>query len=331
MMKVYGAQICVDCRNYKALQEKRGFEAEYIEITKDTGKLKEFLHMRDTDPVFDPAKEHGGIGIPFFVHEDGRKTFDVNEALSWIGQEPVSEEEKEWLKKYDALKDRLVCKVDLDAYFTEKNIGNVNVDQMAIGNVHFPTGKILACDPLVELGDARPYIQTVPAGTYPVTVCVVPSEAYGDRYAAVKVTICDTKPVRYVMGMTGNENLDEEIGDDEFFGFFVDAGMGCIGDLKTQEAFREYWAKREVEEEGIDPYNDLFSDLLEESFNTNPKYQREGGDWVNWTVPGTDCNLPVFTSGWGDGVYPVYFGYDAEGKVCAVYIHFIHIENEYEA
>ena len=92
-MKVYGAEICIDCRNYKAIQKKRGFEAEFIEITKDTGKLKEFLELRDHDPVFEPVREHGGIGIPLFVNEDGRKTFDINEAFSWIGQPTVLEEE----------------------------------------------------------------------------------------------------------------------------------------------------------------------------------------------------------------------------------------------
>lgn len=93
MMKVYGAQICIDCRNYKAIQEKRGFEAEYIEITEDTGKLKEFLRMRDNEQIFASVREHSGIGIPLFVHEDGRMTFDINEAFSWIGQEPVREDE----------------------------------------------------------------------------------------------------------------------------------------------------------------------------------------------------------------------------------------------
>ena len=63
-MKVYGAQICADCRNYKAIQKSRGFEAEYVDITEDTGKLKEFLQIRDHDPVLAPVKERGGIGIP---------------------------------------------------------------------------------------------------------------------------------------------------------------------------------------------------------------------------------------------------------------------------
>ena len=34
-------------------------------------------------------------------------------------------------------------------------------------------------------------------------------------------------------------------------------------------------------------------------------------------------------SGWGDGYYPVYFGYDAKGEVCAVYVRFIDIEASY--
>lgn len=235
---------------------------------------------------------------------------------------------KEWLEKYEAVKQALVCKNDLDAYFTEKKIGNAQVDTLDIGTVHFPTGTILACDPLVELGEALPFIQTVPAGTYPVTICVVPSETYGDRYACVKVAISNNKPVRYEMGMVGAENLDEELQEDEFFGFFVDAGMGCIADLKAQEAFKAYWEQREMEDESIDPYNDLFCDLLEENFQAHPQYQRDGGDWLNWTVPGTDCNIPIFASGWGDGVYPCYFGYDAEGNVCGVYIRFIDIERE---
>ena len=93
---------------------------------------------------------------------------------------------------------------------------------------------------------------------------------------------------------------------------------------------RTYWAKRLEEDPDIDPYNDLFCDLLEENAKAYPKYQGDYGDWLNWTVPDTDCNLPIFASGWGDGYYPVYFGYDAKGEVCAVYVRFIDIEASYK-
>lgn len=92
-MKVYGTEICIDCRNYKAIQKKWGFEAEYVEITQDTGKLKEFLKIRDHDALYASLRENGGIGVPLFVNEDGRKTFDIDEAFSWIGEPPVKDEE----------------------------------------------------------------------------------------------------------------------------------------------------------------------------------------------------------------------------------------------
>ena len=92
-MKVYGSDICIDCRNYKAVQKSRGFEAEYIDITENTQNLREFLHFRDNEAVFEPVRQGGSIGIPLFVREDGAKTFDIDEALSWLGQPPVKEEE----------------------------------------------------------------------------------------------------------------------------------------------------------------------------------------------------------------------------------------------
>ena len=92
-MKVYGSDICIDCRNYKAIQKNRGFAAEYIDITENTQNLREFLHFRDNEPIFEQVRYRGGIGIPLFVREDGLKTFDINEAFSWLGQPPVKEEE----------------------------------------------------------------------------------------------------------------------------------------------------------------------------------------------------------------------------------------------
>ena len=161
-------------------------------------------------------------------------------------QEETDMPTTEWLNKYEAIKDKLTCKDDLEAHFTEKVIGNMAVDVLDIGTVHFPTGQIFACDPLVELEDTLPFLQTIPAGTYPVKICVVPSEQYGDRYACVKVEVSQEKPVRYELGMVGNEDLDEELGEDEYFGFGVDVGMGCVADIQTQATFKAYWAPSDL-------------------------------------------------------------------------------------
>ncbi len=258
------------------------------------------------------------------------KTYALDRCRLKAEMEESTMADKEWLKKYEEKKELLRCKINLESYFTEKQIGKADIDTLEIGTVTFPTGTILACDPLIELEDALPYMQNVPSGTYPVTICVLLSEDFGNRYACVKVAITDNKPVYYDLGVVGNEDLGEELEEGEYFGFIVDAGMGSILDVKTQAAFKTYWEQRCSKEEDIDPYNDLFCELLEENSEENPKYQREGGDWINWTVPETEFNIPVFASGWGDGIYPTYFGYDSEGKVCGIYILFIDIEKEKE-
>ena len=92
MLKVYGADICGDCRDFKEIRQQRGFEVDYVDITASVMNLKEFLKLRDSEAAFDAAKERGGIGIPAFVREDGQCTLDLNTALAWIGQPPVEEE-----------------------------------------------------------------------------------------------------------------------------------------------------------------------------------------------------------------------------------------------
>ena len=42
-------------------------------------------------------------------------------------QEETTMPTTEWLNKYESIKDKLTCKIDLDAYFTEKVIGNTGM------------------------------------------------------------------------------------------------------------------------------------------------------------------------------------------------------------
>ena len=91
-MKVYGSDICGDCREFKAIMAERGFEVEYVDITESVMNLRDFLALRDHEAVFAPVRERGSIGIPAFVKEDGEVTLDLNTALAWIGQDPVEDD-----------------------------------------------------------------------------------------------------------------------------------------------------------------------------------------------------------------------------------------------
>ncbi len=97
--------------------------------------------------------------------------------------------DKEWFDKYENVKESLDCKVDLDFYFYEKQIGGISVDILEIGSVNFPTGNVVVCDTLVELEECPAFIPKVPIGTYPVKICIALNEEYGNRYACVKVAV----------------------------------------------------------------------------------------------------------------------------------------------
>ena len=134
--------------------------------------------------------------------------------------------------------------------------------------------------------------------------------------------------MKFYEALVGTENIGE-LGEDEYFGFNVDAGLGCICDEAVRDAFCDFcevWGEETV---GHNLYNQYFQALFEESYAACPEYQREGGDWINWQPPGTEYHLPIFASGFGDGTYPVYWGVDEAGGVCQLVVQFIDIQLAY--
>ncbi|MBQ2655385.1 MAG: glutaredoxin [Erysipelotrichaceae bacterium] len=92
MLKVYGSEMCPDCRDCEFNFELYHIEYEYIDINKSLRDLKIFLHYRDNDPVFDAAKQGGSIGIPAIVKEDGTITQDWAGVVKEYGNEPIYKE-----------------------------------------------------------------------------------------------------------------------------------------------------------------------------------------------------------------------------------------------
>lgn len=79
---MFGSEICPDCVKAKELlKDSPHIELDYRDITEKTSTLKEFLSYRDHDPIFSPIIESGKIGIPFFLLEDGTKTFELSDII----------------------------------------------------------------------------------------------------------------------------------------------------------------------------------------------------------------------------------------------------------
>ncbi|MCQ9637465.1 DUF4241 domain-containing protein [Chryseobacterium sp. WG14] len=229
-----------------------------------------------------------------------------------------------WMQKWEEVKDRLISPVDIETYFTADEIMDQKMEVMEIGNVSLPSGKVIVRDPLVYLNTReKPYFVDVPKGNFPVKIAVAKLEDWGNRYAAVKVEFTKEKAVVYREALIGEEELGDSE-EEDYFGFVVDAGLACITDTQIVPYVDQFISELDVE----NIYDDYFAELFAKNYKENPTNQRDLGDWINWKVPETEYHIPIFASGLGDGVYPVYFGYDANEEICSLYIHFIDIEME---
>ena len=71
-MKVYGTELCPDCREAFEKMKKENISYELVDIMAETKNLREFLKLRDSR-----VREMGGIGIPCFLMEDGSVLFEI--------------------------------------------------------------------------------------------------------------------------------------------------------------------------------------------------------------------------------------------------------------
>lgn len=189
--------------------------------------------------------------------------------------------------------------------FTYEESGTVGVLQVVDGGeLSLPTGRVVACDPFVYLGsgDMEPFTVTVEPGRYRVEAAVAtltrpgeaPSDAPHRRVAAARLVVRDEPAATWELALLPDQD-PAELGDDEFYGYGVDAGTGCFYDAAADDAFPECEG-----DEG--PLWDAF----------------ENSDWAGGphvVTSGTGHDLVAFTSGWGDGAYPTWIGRTATGEV----------------
>ncbi|MFI7110273.1 DUF4241 domain-containing protein [Nonomuraea sp. NPDC050227] len=161
------------------------------------------------------------------------------------------------------------------------------------GWIHLPTGSMIAADPFL-LDDAVPFTVTVAPGDYAVLIASMRWEGtdWKGETPAVMVRILDKPTASWEPALLPGQDV-RLLGAGEFFGFGVDAGMGCFLDASGREELGR------LVEELEDEYNEM--DLMDSELRASE----------------TGTNLIAYQSGLGDGSYPVWIGRDADGEVTA--------------
>ncbi|AQX06882.1 hypothetical protein BAX97_04695 [Elizabethkingia meningoseptica] len=233
---------------------------------------------------------------------------------------------EEWIRKYNEKKGYLSPVSDFNEYFSKNELCNKKLFHLDMGEVTFPTGNILVRDPLVYLHqEESPYFTTVPTGTFPVTTLVAEVDEDHYRYVATRIKFTENKAVSHTEALIGNEDLDS-LENGEYFGFNVDAGLATIVDTKTRDLYCNFVNQWEKENPEGNIYDNFFAQEFKNSYERNPEYQRTDGDWINFRLPGSNLSIPMIQTGFGDGVYPVYLGYDENGNICELVVQYIAVE-----
>ncbi|WP_353944927.1 DUF4241 domain-containing protein [Streptomyces sp. HUAS MG91] len=191
------------------------------------------------------------------------------------------------------------------------------VDVRTAGELWLPSGRVVAGDPFIALGsgECEPFAVSVAPGRYRVDAAVAtltnpaepPSDTPHERVAAARLVIRDEPVTSWEQALQAGQDASG-LGDDEYFGYGVDAGTGCFYDAESDDSFPECEG-----DEG--PLWDAFE-----------KYDHAPGPYLV-TSPSTGHTVAAFGSGWGDGAYPTWIGRTATGEVACFVTDFFVIED----
>ena len=173
-------------------------------------------------------------------------------------------------------------------------LDTVSLQEVSVGELHLPTGKIIAGDPFF-IFDSKPFKTKVNPGNYPVKLLIYKVEENHYRVAFAKIQFSDNQATHWTLA--------------------VDAGLGCFTDQETNAIFNSVMDKYYKD----NPDKNYYDDVLAEEFKTasgQHPLSRDLGDWVNhFPKQGGNRNVIMFASGWGDGSYPTYWGTDSNGNI----------------
>lgn len=221
---------------------------------------------------------------------------------------------KEWLKLWMENREQLSCQQDLSEYFEQEEVAGCPVRTVRVGLCPLPSGSLVAFDPCAAADcPPQPYLVTAPVGNYPLELCIAFPQGESPVCAAARLRFNYEQPVHFEQALTGLEDYSQLTTGN--FGFVSKSALGCLCDQVTLQKLQDYLDGRVS---ARSPQN-----LLEQLFLPMVQQQNHPGSWADWTLPENQCRLPVFTTGWGAGEYPVYWGQDAEGRVCQLVSWFV--------
>ncbi|MGB0524285.1 MAG: DUF4241 domain-containing protein [Flammeovirgaceae bacterium] len=211
-----------------------------------------------------------------------------------------------------------------NTYFTQSEADGYNVYQVQLGELHIPSGQIIACDPFFSY-EQQPLNKTVTPGSYPVTLAIAEVEATHFRVGLAKIQFSKSKAIFWELAVTQDVPAHElaMLGPNEFIGYEVEAGLGMFIDADFNQTYLQILKAFYQQNENVNYYDEVLAAEFRKTSGNHP-YSRNLGDWnVHCPTKNPTQNSMMFASGWGDGLYPSYWGLNEEGEVVELITDFL--------
>lgn len=181
-----------------------------------------------------------------------------------------------------------------------------------MGMVAFPTGRVVAADPLTQ-PDRPAYARGVSPGTYPVRLFLAQ-----ERVAMAVLQLGEEPIESWQLALLADQSV-ESLEHDSYFGFPVDTGLGSFMDASTFNLIEERERLMRAE---IGQHANYYNDVLHAEL-------RDAGDLyvMHRPLAEQDQTIAIFGSGWGDGVYPSIWGLDEAGAPSVLVTDFHVLDN----
>ena len=183
-----------------------------------------------------------------------------------------------------------------------------------VGDMDVTSNRLLLADPCYFGSNmVLPMERAVEPGKCPVFASVLTTQMTGRVIAGVKIKLSDAATVRYELAMP--LGVKAWTVDDPMVYPYVDisTGVGCAVDKETEltfaAAYNQYFNTTG---------KDMILDLLE------PMVRETG--YAMFTIPNTEVNVPLFTTGLGQGAYNAYWGFDKDNKLTELTFPFVYPE-----
>lgn len=200
--------------------------------------------------------------------------------------------------------------------FNKNFVENPLIETFEAGKIILTTGKIVVCDPLIT-SEMPAFTTDFPTGEFTV---LIHKEIESNCIAYVELVFSDSEIKNWELATSEGQNI-AELEEGEIYGFPVESGMGCLMDFETQQnlnLLEQHLFKRKGED-----FMGIYEEFFHEHF-----FQEDGAiNQYAFLKPNDEKvgNLFAFETGYGEGFYSSYIGFDKNNVPVKIVSEFVEI------